>query len=263
MSYAQKSSGIMPVLFIGHGSPMNIVMDNDFTRSLASLGTKLPRPKSILVISAHWLAKASLVTCMKNPEQIYDFFGFPPELYQVRYPCEGDPVVAQRVARLTGYMVNCSTEWGLDHASWAVLEHLFPDADIPVLEMSLNFMMEPDYHYNLGKQLGALRSEGVLIIGSGNMVHNLQLMEYDMEAHPYEWAVDIDEKLKSLILNGEHDKLVNYQKLGNHIARAVPTNDHYLPMLYILGLQEKNDEITFIHEGIQNGSVSMRSFMAG
>jgi len=263
MSNAQKSSGKMPVLFIGHGSPMNIIMDNGFTRSLASLGEKLPRPKSILVISAHWLAKASLVTCMKNPEQIYDFFGFPPELYQMRYPCEGDPIAAQRVARLTRYMVNCSTEWGLDHASWAVLAHMFPDADIPVIEMSLNYMMDPEYHYNLGKQLGALRSEGVLIIGSGNIVHNLRLMEYDMDARPYEWAVDIDETLKSLILNGEHDRLVNFQNLGRHIDLAVPTNDHYLPMLCVLGLQEKNDGIAFIHEGIQNGSISMRCFMIG
>jgi 4,5-DOPA dioxygenase extradiol len=263
MSYEQKSSGNMPVLFIGHGSPMNVVMDNDFTRSLRSRGAMLPRPNSILVISAHWLAKASLVTCMKNPEQIYDFFGFPPELYQVRYPCAGEPVAAQRVARLTGYMVNCSAEWGLDHASWAVLKHLYPEADVPVIEMSLNYMMDPDYHYNLGKRLRALRSEGVLIIGSGNMVHNLQLMEYDMEARPYEWAVEIDETLKSLILNGEHGRLVNYEKLGNHIAMAVPAGDHYLPMLYALGLQEKDDEITFIHEGIQNGSISMRSFMIG
>jgi 4,5-DOPA dioxygenase extradiol len=263
MSYAQKSSGKMPVLFIGHGSPMNIVMDNDFTQSLKLLGTKLPRPKSILVISAHWLTKASLVTCMKNPQQIYDFFGFPPELYRVQYPCEGAPLDAQKVVRLTKYLVNCSNEWGLDHASWAILKHMFPYADVPVFEMSLNCMMDPHYHYNIGRQLGVLRKEGVLIIGSGNIVHNLQLMEYNMEAEPYGWAVEIDEKIKSLILNGEHAKLVKYNKLGNYIAMAVPINDHYLPMIYTLALQEKDDDVTFIYEGIQNGSISMRSFVIG
>jgi 4,5-DOPA dioxygenase extradiol len=263
MDYLQKSAEKMPVLFIGHGSPMNIVMDNDFTQSLIKLGKNLPRPKSIMVISAHWLTKASLVTCMKNPEQIYDFFGFPPELYQVRYPCEGAPDAAQKVARLTKYTVNCATDWGLDHASWAILKHIYPQADIPVFEMSLNYMMDPGYHYAIGKQLGVLRREGILIIGSGNIVHNLQLIDYNMEAEPYDWAAEIDEKIKSLLLNGDHSKLVEYHKLGATISRAVPTNDHYLPMLYTLGLQEKDDKITFIHEGIQNGSISMRSFMIG
>lgn len=253
----------MPVLFIGHGSPMNAIMRNDFTQSLRELGKELPRPKSIMVISAHWLAKASLVTCMKNPEQIYDFIGFPPELYQLRYTCPGAPEDAHRVAKLTGYLVNCSTEWGLDHASWAILTHLYPDADIPVFEMSLNYEMEPAYHYDMGRRLRALRREGILIIGSGNLVHNLRSMEHDVNAEPYNWAVEIDEKIKSLLIARDHEPLVDYHRLGRGVSMAVPTSDHYLPMLYILGLQERDDRFAFVHEGIQNGTISMRSFILG
>jgi 4,5-DOPA dioxygenase extradiol len=263
MMEAQKTFTRMPVLFIGHGSPMNIIMDNDFTRSLVKLGTSLPAPKSILVISAHWLARASLVTCAKNPEQLYDFFGFPPELYRYRYPCPGAPGDAQMVSRITKYMVNCSMEWGLDHASWAVLKHMYPRADIPVFEMSLNAAMDAGYHYELSRRLAPLRREGILIIGSGNIVHNLGIMDYDMEAEPQGWAVDIDEKLRSLLVNGDHSSLVNYEGLGKNMALAAPTNDHYLPMVSALGLQERDDQIYFFHEGIQHGSISMRSFLIG
>lgn len=254
----------MPVLFIGHGSPMNIIEDNEFTRSLNKLGRELPRPKSIMVISAHWLARATLVTAMKNPEIIYDFIGFPPELYQVKYSCPGAPEDAEKVTRVTKYMVNGSTEWGLDHASWAVLKHMYPDADIPVFEMSINEAMEPGYHYDMGRRLGPLRREGILIIGSGNIVHNLQRMEYDMDAEPYDWAVEIDEKIKTLLADGNHGKLVNYHDLGMNMALAAPfSGDHYLPMLYTLGLQEQDDEITFTHEGFQHGTISMRCFKIG
>ena len=253
----------MPVLFIGHGSPMNIITDNDFTQSLRGLGEDLPRPKSILVISAHWLAKATLVTCMKNPELIYDFFGFPPELYQVRYPCPGAPEEAEKTARVMKYMVNCSMEWGLDHASWAILKHMYPDADIPVFEMSICDAMEPGYHYDIGRRLSPLRREGILIIGSGNIVHNLQLMDYEMDAEAYDWAIEIDERLKGLLIDGDHGKLVNYKELGRNMALAAPTNEHYLPLLYTLGLQERDEGITFIHEGFQYGSVSMRCLKIG
>jgi len=254
----------MPALFIGHGSPMNILMDNEFTQSLAKLGRELPRPKSIMVISAHWPAKATLVTCMKNPEQLYDFIGFPPELYQVRYPCPGAPGDAENVTRVTKYMVNCSMEWGLDHASWAVLKHMYPDADIPVFEMSLCDAMEPRYHYDMGRRLAPLRREGVLIIGSGNIVHNLRQMDYDMEAEPFDWAVEIDEKIKSLLIEGNHGKLISYHDLGMNMTMAAPYGgDHYLPMLYTLGLQEQDEDITFTHEGFQHGTISMRCFRLG
>jgi 4,5-DOPA dioxygenase extradiol len=253
----------MPVVFIGHGSPMNCIMDNDFTRSLKSLGNRLPRPRSIMVISAHWLARATLVNCVKNPEQIYDFYGFPPELYSVRYPCAGAPDDAQMVTRVTKYMVNCAVDWGLDHASWAVLKHMYPEADIPVFEMSVCEMMDAEYHYDIGRRLGALRREGILIIGSGNIVHNLKLMDPDMESAPYDWAVEIDETIKSLLIDGNHGKLVHYQDLGGNMTLAAPTTEHYLPLLYILGLQEEDDGITFIHEGFQHGSMSMRCFMLG
>lgn len=259
----KRSFDKMPVIFIGHGSPLNAIMENDYTDSLRALGSSLPRPRSIMVISAHWLAKATFVNCAKNPEQIYDFFGFPPELYQVRYPCPGAPDDAQMVTRATKYMVNCAVDWGLDHAAWAVLRHMYPDADIPVFEMSVCEMMDAGYHYDIGRRLGTLRREGILVIGSGNIVHNLQMMDYDMDAEPHPWAVKIDEKIKSLLLEGNHAALVNYQGLGENMRLAVPTTEHYLPMLCVLGMQEKDDEISFIHEGFQNGSISMRSFLIG
>lgn len=253
----------MPALFIGHGSPMNALLENDYTESLKMLNGSLPRPKSIMVISAHWLAKAPFVTCMKNPEQMYDFYGFPPELYQVTYPCPGAPDDAQLAARTTKYLVNCAYDWGLDHASWAVLKHLYPDADIPVFEMSLDMTRNMRDHYELAKHLSQLRRQGVLIIGSGNMVHNLQLIDHETDAPPAQWAVDIDEKLKSLIVKGDHAALVEYRNIGKDISLAVPTNEHYLPMIYVLGLREHDDAVAFIHEGFQNGTISMRSFKIG
>lgn len=263
MTGYNTSSNKMPVLFIGHGSPMNIVMDNEFTQSLSKLGRELPRPKSIMVISAHWLAKATLVTAMKNPELIYDFFGFPPELYQVKYPCPGAPEDAEKVTRVTKYMVNCSLDWGLDHASWAVLKHMYPDADIPVFEMSLCDAMEPRYHYDMGRRLSPLRREGMLIIGSGNIVHNLRQMDEDIDAEPSGWAVDIDEKIKSLLIEGNHGRLVNFDDLGRNMTLAAPTTEHFLPLLYTLGLREEDDGITFPHEGFQNGTISMRCLRIG
>lgn len=253
----------MPVLFIGHGSPMNAITDNDFTRSLGKLGGELPRPRAIMVVSAHWLTKSPVVNCAKNPEQIHDFFGFPPELYAVKYPCPGAPDEAQFVARTAGYLVTCTSEWGIDHAAWAVLVHLFPHADVPVFEMGIDPNMDPRSHYELGRRLAALRRSGILVIGSGNMVHNLRLMEYDTEAGPHDWAVEIDEKLKSLILAGDHRALVEYKDLGRNMSLAAPTSDHYLPMLYALSLREEADSVDFFYEGIQNGTVSMRSFVIG
>lgn len=242
---------------------MNAIMENDYTASLHELGESLPRPKAVMVISAHWLAKATFVNCIKNPEQIYDFFGFPPELYQVRYPCPGAPDEARMVARVTKYMVNCAADWGVDHAAWAVLTHMYPNADVPVFEMSVCEMMDAAYHYDIGRRLGALRREGILVIGSGNIVHNLQMMDYDVDAERYPWAVEIDEKIKSLLVSRDHAPLVNYADIGKHVRLAVPAVDHYFPMLCVLGMQERDDDISFIYEGFQHGSISMRSFIIG
>jgi len=261
----------MPVLFIGHGSPMNIILDNSYTRSLSALGRQLPRPKAIMVVSAHWLTNGTRVTCTKKPMTIYDFYGFPDELYALDYPSPGAPHEAQAVTEtVTDVPVSCDREWGLDHASWAVLRHLYPAADIPVFEMSLDYSFNEwhpkplQYHYDLARELSVLRRKGVLIIGSGNIVHNLGIINFeDMDAEPYAWALEFDERVKKNLLARNHRDLIRYDGNGKASALAVPTLDHYLPMIYAIALQEKDDELTFIHEGIQNASVSMRCFRIG
>ncbi|HVP97616.1 class III extradiol ring-cleavage dioxygenase [Methanoregula sp.] len=265
------ATGKMPVLFIGHGSPMNMVMENRFTRSLAVLGPSLPRPRAILVISAHWLTKGSLVACTDRPRMIYDFSGFPPELYQVTYGCSGAPACAQHSADRSGGAIRCDPSRGLDHAAYAILRHLFPAAEIPVFEMSLDYAFgDPhprpiQYHYDLARRLAHLRNEGVLIIGSGNMVHNLGLVDFaEMEREPFGWAEEADAWMRDRILAGEHRELFTYPYTGGETAvRAVPTLDHYLPMICALGLQEEGEKVRYIFEGFQNGSMSMRSFRIG
>ncbi len=260
----------MPVLFIGHGSPMNVILKNDFTDSLIKLGKNLPKPRAILVISAHWLTDGTYVTCMEKPETIHDFYGFPEELYEIEYPCPGS---VEYAGLLTGSVkkthIKCNNEWGLDHASWAILKHIYPGADIPVFEMSLDYTFNEwhpkpiRYHYDLASELAFLREKGVLIIGSGNIVHNLGIIDFrNIDATPFDWAVEFDEKVKSDIINKNHAELIGYQKMnGSH--QAVPTPDHYLPMIYVLGLQEENDKLKFIYEGFHYGSISMRCFQIG
>jgi 4,5-DOPA dioxygenase extradiol len=252
----------LPAIFIGHGSPMNIISKNDFTKHMNELGKHLPRPEAILVISAHWLTRATQVTCMEHPRQIYDFYGFPEELYAVKYRCAGSPEYAALTeAAVRNAVITCSDEWGLDHASWAVLKHMYPAADIPVYELSLDVTKDLSFHYNLGRELGSLRQKGVLIIGSGNIVHNLSLMDYNTDAQSDDWVVEIDEKIKSCLVGQKHADLINYHKLDPRIMKAVPTLDHYLPMLYILGMQGKDDTLRFVHEGYQNNTISMRCFI--
>jgi 4,5-DOPA dioxygenase extradiol len=268
-----KSSGTkkMPVLFLGHGSPMNAVLKNDFTLSLANLGKELPKPKAIMVISAHWLTSGTRLTCNDKPETIHDFYGFPNELYRIKYPSPGAPEYARMVERwVRKAQVSCDPGWGLDHAAWSVLHHMYPKADIPVFEMSLDYSFGEwhprpvQYHYELAKELFAMREKGVLIVGSGNIVHNLRSVDFEnVDAKPYDWAVEFDEKVKSSLLSGNHEKLINYQSLSKNAQMAAPTLDHYLPMIYAVALQEKNERIKFIYEGIQNGSVSMRCFQIG
>jgi 4,5-DOPA dioxygenase extradiol len=261
----------MPVIFIGHGSPMNIILDNSYTRSLAALGKSLPRPKAIMVVSAHWLTSGTCVTCMDRPRTIHDFYGFPDELYRIRYTSPGSPEIAGRVVEsVRKTNIGCNSDWGLDHASWAVLKHLYPRADVPVFEMSLDYAyneLHPkplQYHYDLATELRTLRRQGVLIIGSGNIVHNLAMIDFDhMNAEPFAWAQDFDEQVRLNLQNGNHHDLIHYRNLGKDATLAVPTPDHYLPMIYAIALQENNEPLTFIHEGFQNASISMRCFMIG
>jgi len=261
----------MPVLFIGHGSPMNMVLSNAFTRHLAELGRTLPRPEAILVISAHWLTRGSFVTCTDRPRMIYDFYGFPDELYHVIYHCPGAPAVALAVTGLGSGVIRCDRKWGVDHASYAILRHMFPAADIPVFEMSLDYLPVDwrnhpvTYHSDLAKTLSPLRDRGVLIVGSGNMVHNLGLVDFvDIEAKPPSWAVEADSWMKSRIIAGKLEDLAEYPYTGwDAASRAVPTLDHYLPMISALSLMEEDETLQFTFEGFQNGSISMRSFRIG
>ena len=260
----------MPVLFVGHGSPMNIILKNSYTESLIKVAKEIPKPRAILVISAHWLTNGTFVTCVEKPRIIYDFYGFPDELYTLSYHSPGSLENAQltiKAAKSTN--IKCGN-WGLDHAAWAVLKHLYPAADIPVFEMSLDYSpynswnpKSLQFHYKVGSELAPLREKGVLIIGSGNIVHNLGLIDFDIDAKPFEWAVKFDDIAKQCLVSRNHKRLINYLELTKEANYAVPTQDHYLPMIYAIGLQDKDDTLKFIHEGFQHGSVSMRAFQVG
>ncbi|MCX9081499.1 MAG: 4,5-DOPA dioxygenase extradiol [Candidatus Methanoperedens sp.] len=260
----------MPVLFVGHGSPMNLILKNQFTQSLSELGKKLPGPRAILVISAHWLTQGTYVACTQKPKTIHDFFGFPDELFEMEYPCQGSPEDARFLIRsVQKTQVKCNDDWGLDHASWAILKHMYPGADIPVFEMSLDYTFNEwhpkpiQYHYNIASELSILREKGVLIIGSGNIVHNLGIIDFrTIESPTYDWAEQFDNMVKINLLNKDHGALIDYQKMSG-AALAVPILDHYLPMIYVLALQEENDPLKFTYEGFQYGSISMRSFQIG
>jgi len=268
MSKEKNSGGQekMPVVFIGHGSPMNMVLDNAFTKSLKALGRALPKPRAIMVISAHWLTTGTFVACTKKPKMIYDFFGFPPELYKVRYDCPGAPEYAQLVKDA---QVSCDDRRGLDHAAYSPLLHLFPRADIPVFELSLDYSFNSwapktvRYHYDFAKRFAKLRDQGVLIIGSGNIVHNLDRIDYEIDAAPYSWAAEADEEIKKNLIQGNHGYLIDYPNTAGSASLAAPTLDHYLPMVYAISLQEKNEPLRFTYEAIQNGSISMRCFQIG
>lgn len=260
----------MPVLFLGHGSPMNIIAENDFTRSLQSLAADLPRPDAIMVVSAHWLTDGTYVGCMERPRTLHDFYGFPDQLYGITYDSPGAPEHARLASDLLDPAVGgCDESWGLDHASWSVLRHMYPEADIPVFEMSLDYSFNDwhprplEYHYGLAKGLAELRRKGVLIVGSGNMVHNLGLIDFETDAVAFDWAVEADETIKAKLIERDHGPLLDYDSLGRAVALAVPTPDHYLPMIYAIALQEKDEPLEFTYEGFQNGSVSMRCFRIG
>ena len=249
----------MPAIFVGHGNPMNIIRRNRWTEGWAALGASLPRPRAILSVSAHWFLPASMVTAMPHPRTIHDFGGFPEKLYEMRYPAPGDPALAARVLDLLAPIpVELDERWGLDHGTWSVLHHLFPEADIPVVQFSIDLTKPPSFHYKLGKLLAPLRREGVLLMGSGNIVHNLQTYDWDRpDAGAFDWASRFEEKVRGLLQAGKDMALVDYGGLGPEAGLAVPTPDHYLPLLYVLGSRGEGDTIDFPVEGFDGGSISM------
>jgi len=253
----------MPVLFIGHGSPMNAIEENQFSRAWSEAGKTLPRPKAILAISAHWQTNGTKLTAMEKPKTIYDFYGFPQELYEVNYPAPGSPDLVQTVRKVIKLTeVQPDMTWGLDHGTWSVLHRMFPKADVPVVQMSLDRSKNPEYHYQLGQQLKELRDENVLIVSSGNIVHNLRMAVFD-DNLKFDWAEAFDAKVKEWILAGDHDPMIKYEKLGNDAALAINSAEHYLPLLYTLGIKDEGEPVSFFADKVTYGAISMRSVRIG
>jgi 4,5-DOPA dioxygenase extradiol len=255
----------MPAIFFGHGNPMNALADNSFTQAWREIGRSIPKPKSILCISAHWYIPGVAVTAMERPRTIHDFGGFPRELFEVQYPAPGSPELATRVNELLGGdVIEDESSWGLDHGTWSVLCHVFPDADIPIVQLSINETEPARFHYDLAKKLAPLRDEGVLVVGSGNIVHNLHTYAWGKhDVEPFDWAVRFEARARDMMLAGNHDPLVDYELLGRDAMLAAPTPDHYLPLLYILGLRHADDTVTFPVEGFDGGSISMLTVNIG
>jgi 4,5-DOPA dioxygenase extradiol len=253
----------MPLLFIGHGSPMNGIEDNEFSNRWKQMGTEIPVPNAVLVISAHWLSRGTHITAMPDPKTIHDFGGFPQALYEVDYPAPGDPQLAFETKQLiTKTDVGLDHDWGLDHGTWTVVRHMYPQAQVPVVQLSIDYYKPANYHYELASELSALRRKGVLIIGSGNMVHNLRMVDWTKVNEPefgYDWSMEINEVFKTKILNQDHPGLINYDSIGTAARFAIPTPDHYYPLLYILGLQEKDEHAEFFNDKAIMGSLTMTS----
>jgi len=265
--FSGENTPRMPVLFIGHGSPMNAIEENEFVEGWRQVGKMLPQPKAILCVSAHWETRGTFVTAMANPKTIHDFGGFPKALYEVEYPAPGSPELANETKNtISKTTVGLDEKWGLDHGAWSVIRPMYPNADIPVIEMSLDYGLSPQYHFELAKELAALRHKGVLIIGSGNMVHNLRLVAWDKINEPeygFDWAIQANDKFKTLIESGDFKSLVNYANLGREVQLAVPTPDHYLPLLYALALKEKDEPTSFFNDKPVMGSLTMTSLRIG
>jgi 4,5-DOPA dioxygenase extradiol len=260
-----KSDKLMPVFFVGHGSPMNAIEDNAFTRGWARVAREIPKPSGIVCVSAHWETAGTQVTAMRRPRTIHDFGGFPPELYRIQYPAPGNPEMARRIAGLAG--AGLDETWGLDHGCWVVLSRMFPDADIPVIQLSLNYGAEPKRHFETGAQLAPLRQEGVLIVASGNIVHNLGLMELRgedfNEPFGFDWALEADRKFRALAEERRYEELFDYRSLGRPEQLAVPTPEHYLPMLYALALRGRDERLAWFNDKPVAGSLTMTSFTVG
>jgi len=264
---SSTDTGLMPVLFVGHGSPMYAIEENEFVESWRNLGKKLPKPKAIICISAHWETRGTQVTSMLNPPTLHDFGGFPRELYEVQYPAPGSPELAKEtIQEISGTTVSSDEKWGLDHGTWSVIRRIYPKADIPVIQLSLDYHKSPEEHYRLAKELASFREKGVLIVGSGNIVHNLRHVAWDKpddEEYGHDWAIEANDTIKKLIVENNHKALIDYKLLGTAVQMAVPSPDHYLPLLYALALKKENEELSFFNDKAVMGSLTMTSLKIG
>lgn len=263
----KETDFVMPALFVGHGSPMNGIEDNEFSRRWAQIAQEIPEPSAVLVVSAHWLSNGTKVTAMDFPQTIHDFGGFPEELFNVQYPAPGSRELAnETVTLLHSVHAELDHDWGLDHGAWTVVRNMYPDANIAVLQLSIDYNKGIQYHYELAKELYSLRKKGVLILGSGNMVHNLRMLAWnrlDVPGYGFDWAHEINSQFKKLIADGNHQAMINYQSINNDIHLAIPTLEHYLPLIYSLGIQGKNEDVSFFNDVAVGGSLTMTSVKFG
>ncbi|MGA1793707.1 MAG: 4,5-DOPA dioxygenase extradiol [Thermoplasmatota archaeon] len=254
-----------PLLFLGHGSPMNAMEDNVFTRGFRKVAGTLERPAAVLCISAHWFIRGTKVTAMEEPRTIHDFYGFPRELYEIKYPASGNPEIAEKVRKmLSPTPVEADMAWGLDHGTWSVMRHIFPNADIPIIQLSIDHTKSAAYHYELARKLRPLRDEGVLIVGSGNIVHNLGLVDFhniDKLDHGYEWAWEARSRINELLLEGDHKTLIEYKRGGRAFQLAIPTPDHFLPLIYVLGSMYEDESVRLFNDKLVAGSLTMTSLL--
>lgn len=257
----------MPVLFLGHGSPMNAIEENEFVKGFRDVAKEIPNPKAILCVSAHWETKGTFVTAMEKPMTIHDFGGFPQALFDVQYPAPGSPELAKETKSIVKKTdVALDDKWGLDHGAWSVIKHMYPNADIPVIQMSLDYEQTPQFHYDLARELKLLREKGVLIVGSGNMVHNLRMVAWDKlnaDEFGFDWALEASDKMKKYILGGDHKQLINFRSQGKSFYLAIPTPEHFLPLLYSLALKEENEHVGLFNDKAVAGSLTMTSVKIG
>lgn len=257
----------MPVLFLGHGSPMNAIEENEFVTGFRNVAMEIPKPNAILCVSAHWETRGTFVTAMENPPTIHDFSGFPKELFAVQYPAPGSPDLAKKTkALISKTEVGLDEKWGLDHGAWSVIKHLYPNADVPVIQMSLDYNLTPQSHYELAREIKSLRKKGVLVIGSGNMVHNLRMLAWEKLNAPefgFDWAIEANAEMKKSILNGDHKPLIDFRFRGKAFDLAIPTPEHYLPLLYALAINDEKDEISLFNDKLLAGSLTMTSVKIG
>lgn len=260
---SMPESELMPVLFLGHGSPMNAIEENEFVSGFRAIAKTLPTPTAILCISAHWYTRGTFVTAMEKPRTIHDFGGFPQQLFQVQYPAKGDPALAKNVKNaITKATIIEDHEWGLDHGAWSVIKHLYPNADIPVVQLSIDYTKPASYHFELAEQLKGLRKKGILIIGSGNIVHNLGLVDFariNDVGFGFDWAIEAREKINNLLVNGDFKPIIEYEKLGKAVGLAAPSPDHFLPLIYSLALKNDKEEVSLFNDKLLAGSLSMTS----
>ena len=264
LSEPLQSTSLMPVFFFGHGTPMNAIEENEFSKEWERIGNSMPKPNAVLCISAHWLTRGTFITAMEQPKTIHDFGGFPKALFDVEYPAPGSPALAKETSSLIhDISVGLDQDWGLDHGCWSVVKHLYPKADVPVIQLSIDYNQPAQFHYDLAKQLSALRRKGILIIGSGNLVHNLGMIDREMVESGYDWATEANEKMKKFMENRDHEALIRFRDQGRAFDLAIPTPDHYFPMLYSIALQEKNEDLQFFNDKAVMGSLTMTSFRIG